>query len=143
MKILVPIAVSRHAHLSRATLDRLFGAGCQLRPRTWLSQRSQFAAHEAIKIMGSHTDVVPLGIDAPLRISADLAQPTGAILENSAGRTSLSSGIISSRRHLHANPAEAERPGLCDGQSVQIEIGSGGRSLVFGDCAVRIAAGFT
>ena len=49
MTIRIPIAVSaRHAHLSQATIDEVFGVGHRLRPRTWLSQTGQFAAQETV-----------------------------------------------------------------------------------------------
>ena len=56
----LPIAVSaRHAHLSQATIDRLFGAGYTLQPRTPLSQTGQFSAQETItlsvRVAGSRT----------------------------------------------------------------------------------------
>lgn len=166
MKILVPIAVSaRHAHLSQPTLDRLFGAGYQLRPRTWLSQTGQFAAQETVTLVGpagrlkgvrlmgpprardqveiSHSDALQLGIDAPVRLSGDLADTPGVTLEGPAGSASLTSGVIASRRHLHVSPQEAQRLRLRDGQSVQVKIDSDGRDLIFGDCTVRIAAGFS
>ena len=95
MAIRIPIAVSaRHAHLSRATIDELFGSGYQLRPRTWLSQTGQFAAEEVVSLVGpegqldhvrlmgppreldqielSRTDEHSLGVQAPVRISGDL-----------------------------------------------------------------------
>ncbi len=91
----------------------------------------------------SHTDSLALGIEAPVRISGDLADTPGVTLEGPAGRVSLSSGVIASRRHLHVDPREAERLQLHDGQSVQVKIDSDGRDLIFGDCTVRIAAGFS
>jgi acetate kinase len=53
MAIRIPIAVSaRHAHLSQTMLDRLFGAGHQLRPRTWLSKTGQYTAGETVTLIG-------------------------------------------------------------------------------------------
>jgi acetate kinase len=165
MAIRIPIAVSaRHAHLSQATLDCLFGAGHQLRPRTWLSQTGQYAAEETVTLIGptgrlekvrlmgpprsrdqveiSHTDGLALGIDAPVRISGDLANTPGVTIEGPAGRAPLSSGVICSRRHVHMSPQDAARLGLRDGESVQVKIDSDGRDLTFGDCTVRIGADF-
>lgn len=91
MTIRIPIAVSaRHAHLSQQTIDQVFGVGHQLRPRTWLSQTTQFAAQETVTLVGSksqlrnvrvmgpprerdqieisRTDELELGLEAPVQI---------------------------------------------------------------------------
>ena len=165
MSASISIAVSaRHAHLSQATLDRVFGPGYQLRPRTWLSQTGQFAAQEIVTLVGpagriqnvrvmgpprshdqielSRTDELALGIEAPVRISGDLAGTPGIGIEGPAGRVSLSSGVISARRHVHMSPQDAERFGVQDGQTVQVKVDSKDRDLVFGDVTVRIAPDF-
>jgi acetate kinase len=165
MVVRIPIAVSaRHAHLSQATLDRLFGAGHRLRPRTWLSQTGQFAAEETVTLIGpagrlknvrvmgpprerdqveiSQTDGLGLGIDPPVRASGDLADTPGVTIEGPAGRAPLSGGVICSRRHVHMSPQDALLLELRDGDSVQVKIDSDGRDLIFGDCTVRIAADF-
>ena len=161
----ITIAVSaRHAHLSQPTLDRAFGPRHQLRPRTWLSQTGQFAAQETVALVGpagriqnvrvmgpprsrdqielSRTDELTLGIDAPVRISGDLDGTPGIVIEGPAGRVSLSSGVVSARRHVHMSPQDAERLGVRDGQTVQVKVDSKDRDLVFGDVTVRIAPDF-
>ena len=165
MGIRIPLAVSaRHAHLSQSTLDRVFGAGCRLRPRTWLSQTGQFAAQEAVTLVGpagriqnvrvmgpprsrdqielSRTDELTLGIEAPVRISGDLDGTPGIVIEGPEGRVSLSSGVISARRHVHMSPQDAERLGVQDGQTVQVKVDSRDRDLTFDDVTVRIAPDF-
>ena len=161
----IAIAVSaRHAHLSQSTLDRVFGRGHRLRPRTWLSQTGQFAAQEIVTLVGpagriqnvrvmgpprsrdqielSRTDELTLGIEAPVRISGDLAGTPGITIEGPTGRVSLPSGVISARRHVHMSPQDAERWGVQDGQTVQVKVDSRDRDLVFGDVTVRIAPDF-
>lgn len=165
MGIRIPLAVSaRHAHLSQPTLDRAFGPGCQLRPRTWLSQTGQFAAQETVTLIGpagriqnvrvmgpprsrdqielSRTDELALGIEAPVRTSGDLDGTPGIVIEGPAGRVSLSSGVISARRHVHMSLQDARRLGVQDGQSVQVKVDSRDRDLVFGDVTVRLAPDF-
>lgn len=165
MAIRIPIAVSaRHAHLSQATIDQLFGRGHQLRPRTWLSQTGQFAAQETVTLVGpkgeldnvrvmgpprerdqielSRTDEVALGIAAPVRISGDLAGTPGAMMVGPVGRCALEHGVISARRHIHMNADDAVRLSVQDGQIVQVRIDSEGRDLVFGDVTVRTGADF-
>jgi acetate kinase len=165
MTIRIPIAVSaRHAHLSQVTIDEVFGAGYQLRPRTWLSQTGQFAAHETIRLIGpkgqlrkvrvmgpprefdqielSRTDEFELGLEAPVRVSGDLAGTPGITVQGPAGSCALNCGVISARRHIHMSPSDAARLGVQDGQSVQVKIDSEGRDLVFGDVTVRIRPDF-
>jgi propanediol utilization protein len=165
MAIRIPIAVSaRHAHLSQATIEQVFGIGHQLRPRTWLSQTGQFAAQETVSLVGpkgrldnvrvmgppreqdqielSRTDETVLGIEAPVRLSGDLASTPGIVVEGPTGRRSLQSGVISARRHIHMNPQEADRLGVRDGQTVQVRIDSSNRDLTFGDVTVRVRPDF-
>jgi len=165
MTVRIPIAVSaRHAHLSQATIDAVFGAGYRLRPRTWLSQTGQFAAEETVRLVGpdgqldhirvmgpprgqdqielSRTDERALGIAAPVRISGDLTGTPGITVIGPAGRRVLKEGVISARRHIHIDPQNAADLGLHDGQVVQVKIDSEGRDLVFGDVTVRIAPDF-
>lgn len=165
MAIRIPIAVSaRHAHLSRATIEQVFGTGHRLRPRTWLSQTGQFAAQETVSLVGpkgrldnvrvmgpprerdqielSRTDETALGIEAPVRLSGDLTSTPGIIVEGPAGRSSLQGGVISARRHVHMNPQDADRLGVGDGQTVQVRIDSNNRDLIFGDVTVRVRPDF-
>lgn len=164
-RVRIPIAVSaRHVHLSRATLDCLFGHGYELRVRTWLSQTEQFSAQEIVTLVGprgrvhdvrvigpprnhdqveiSRSDEFGLGIEAPVRISGDLAETPGIIVEGPAGRVVLPNGVISARRHIHMSPEDAQRFGIGNSVVVEVKIDSDGRDLVFGDVAVRIAPGF-
>jgi acetate kinase len=161
----IPIAVSaRHAHLAQDTIDQLFGPGYRLRARSWLSQAGQFAAGESVTVIGpkgrlehvrvmgpprshdqieiSRTDELVLGIDAPVRMSGDLAGTPGVTLEGPYGRAELTQGLISARRHIHASPQDAARLGIRDGETVQVRIDSNGRDLTFGDVTVRVAPGF-
>ena len=92
----IPIAVSaRHVHVTRETLDILFGKDYELTVFKNLSQPGQFAANEMVTIVGtknkienvrilgpirpknqleiSRTDEFFLGIDAPVRDSGNVA----------------------------------------------------------------------
>jgi propanediol utilization protein len=165
MAIRIPIAVSaRHAHLTQATIDKVFGRGYQLRPRTWLSQHGQFAAQETVGLLGprgaidnvrvmgpprgqdqielSRTDERTLGLVAPVRISGDLAGTPGVTVVGPAGRCALLTGVISARRHIHMSDHDASRLGMHDGQRVQVRIDSDGRDLIFDDVTVRIRPDF-
>lgn len=161
----IRIAVSaRHAHLCRDTLDKLFGAGHELQVHAWLSQVGQFAAEETVTLIGRHgrlehvrvvgppraadqvevsrSDAMSLGIQAPVRMSGNLAATPGVAVEGPAGRVDLTTGLIVAHRHVHASPEEARRLGLHDGDLVRVKVDSDGRDLVFSDVTVRIAPDF-
>jgi acetate kinase len=161
----IPIAVSaRHAHLSQPTLDRLFGPSYSLHPKTALSQNGQFSAQETVRVIGprgdlphvrlmgpprehdqveiSRSDEFVLGIDAPVRISGDLANTPGATLEGPQGTVTLTQGVICARRHIHMNPADAERRGIADCDTVSVRIDSNGRDVTFDDVSVRVSPAF-
>ena len=161
----IPVAVSaRHAHLAQATLDQLFGQGYQLRSRTALTQPGQFSAEEVVSLIGprgridkvrlmgppraedqveiSRTDEFSLGLDAPVRISGDVANTPGITIEGPKGRVTISHGVITARRHIHMNPKDAERLGLRDHDTVSVKVDSDGRDLTFGDVVVRVSPKF-
>jgi acetate kinase len=161
----IPVAVSaRHAHLSAATLERLFGAGYRLHKHADLSQLGQYSAEETVTLIGprgrvervrvmgpprsadqieiSRSDEFVLGVDAPVRLSGDLTGTPGITLEGALGRVTIEHGLICARRHIHMSPAEGERLGVRDGQIVQVRIDSEGRDLTFADVIVRIAEDF-
>ena len=162
----IPVAVSaRHAHLSQATVERLFGEGYQLQVRAPLSQTGQYAAQETVTLIGprgklagvrlmgpprghdqieiSRTDEFVLGVDAPVRISGDLNNTPGITLEGPKGTMTIPNGLITARRHIHMSPSDAERFGVQDHDTVEVRIDSQGRDLTFGDVTVRVSPDFT
>ena len=163
--IQIPVAVSaHHVHLCQRTIDALFGPGYRLHPQHRLSQRRQYAAHETISLVGprgripyvrilgppraedqievSRTDAMALGLDAPLRLSGNLTDTPGVLLEAPKGRVMLRKGVVRALRHIHMSPAEAERLGVRDRDLVRVSVEGGGRDVIFCDVLVRVAAGF-
>jgi acetate kinase len=161
----IPVSVSaRHAHLTQQTLEAIFGAGYRLRKRTDLTQHGQFAAEETITLVGpkgridhvrlmgpprasdqieiSRSDEFTLGIDAPVRLSGDLANTPGITLQGPFGSATIASGVICAKRHIHMNERDAERLGLDDHDTVAVRIDSDGRDLIFSDVIVRVDASF-
>jgi acetate kinase len=161
----IPVAMSaRHAHLSVSTIEKLFGAGYGLRKRSDLSQPGQFSAEETVTLIGprgrvervrvlgpprsadqieiSRSDEFVLGVDAPVRLSGDLAGTPGITLEGPRGRVTLERGVICARRHIHMSPSESARLGVRDGQIVHVRIDSEGRDLTFADVIVRVSESF-
>lgn len=164
-KVQIPIAVSaRHAHLSQPTIEKVFGEGYRLRERRPLSQTGQYSAEETISLIGprgridnvrlmgpprrhdqveiSRSDEFTLGVDAPVRISGEIANTPGITIEGPKGRYTLGSGLICARRHIHMSTADAERLGVRDCQVVSVRVDSEGRDLTFGDVTVRVAPDF-
>lgn len=161
----IPIAVSaRHAHLSQASIDRLFGPCHVLTPRSELVQTGQFAAKETVSLVGprgriddvrligpprasdqieiSRSDEFLLGIDAPRRLSGDLENSAGIVVEGPQGRVELTKGVIVALRHIHMSPADAALFGVEDGDEVAVRIDSRDRDLIFEDVIVRIDPSF-
>ena len=158
----IPVAVSaRHVHLSRASVDALFGPGYQLTPATPLRQPGQWAAKERVTLVGpkgelqrvailgperprtqieiSRTDGFTLGIDAPVRDSGKLDGTPTIRLVGPAGALD-TDGLIVAARHIHTNPDDARRLGLEDGEYVDVGIGDPERGLVFGRTLIRVGA---
>lgn len=165
MNAAIPIAVSaRHAHLRQATLDVLFGPGYVLQVKAPLSQPGQFSAIETIDLVGprgrlehvrvmgpprdadqielSRSDEILLGIDAPLRVSGDLASTPGIELVGPAGRVRLDHGVVTPVRHLHMSPEDAQRFGVHESERVHVAVDSDGRDVVFADVVVRVSPQF-
>ena len=161
----VPVGISaRHVHLTPATIERLYGAGHTLTPRANLSQHGQFSSREVVALIGprgrienvrvmgppraadqveiSRSDEFTLGIDAPVRISGDLANTPGITLEGPKGRVKLEQGVVCARRHIHMSTADAARLNIEDHANVAVRIDSDGRDLTFNDVTVRVAPDF-
>ena len=158
----IPVAVSaRHMHITRDTLDLLFGKGHELTPDRPLSQPGQYASVERVKLIGprnsidrvrilgpirsknqieiSRTDEFSLGVDAPVRASGDVANSPGIIVEGPAGRVELKEGVICAWRHIHMTPDDARHFGVKDRDVVEVAVTGTGRDLIFGDVLVRVS----
>lgn len=161
-RLRIQVAVSaRHAHLTQATIDRLFGPGHVLHHARELSQPHEFAAEETVTLIGpqgtlghvrvlgppriadqielARSDALHLGLNPQLRTSGDLHDTPGIVLEGPAGRVELPHGVILARRHIHASPDDARRLGVKDHDVVAVAIESDGRDLIFEDVVVRVS----
>jgi len=155
---------ARHAHLSQVSIDRLFGSGHALTPHGDLAQTRQFAAEETVSLIGprgridgvrligppraedqveiSRSDEFVLGVEAPVRLSGDLAASAGVVVEGPRGRVALTKGVIVPLRHIHMSPADAAQFGVDDREKVAVRIDSRHRDLIFEDVVVRIHPSF-
>ena len=159
-----PVGVSnRHVHLSREDMDILFGAGSELTVKKMLGQPGQYAAEECITIRGkkgkfervrvlgplrsrtqieiSVTDGFVLGVTPPVRESGQLEGTPGIELIGPRGTIRKCCGVIAALRHIHMTPADAEKFGVKDGQSVRVEIG-GPRGAVLNNVLIRVSDKF-
>ena len=154
-------ASGRHVHVTEAQAQALFGH--RLTPKRELSQPGQFLANERVTVIGpkgrfdnvavlgperkegqvelSVTDTRTLGIPAPVRMSADVANTPGAILQGQMGTVSLREGVIVARRHIHITPRDAEQMGVKDKQVVRLQVYTD-RPLIFDDVVVRVSPQF-
>ena len=90
----------------------------------------------------SFTDARTLGVNAPVRESGDVAGSAPCKLVGPAGEVELKEGVIVAKRHIHMTEADAQEFGVTNGQIVQLEVKTNGRSLIFGDVVVRVRNDF-
>ncbi len=133
-KLVVNIS-ARHAHLTQADVDVLFGQGYQLTQMKRLYQDTDFASNETIAVVGprqrmipairilgpcrafsqvelSITDAISLGIDIPVRLSGDVEGSPGCLLIGPKGSLVLPKGVIKAERHVHMGPKDADFYGV-------------------------------
>ncbi|QIB69556.1 phosphate propanoyltransferase [Aminipila butyrica] len=155
----IPVGVSnRHIHLSQSDLNSLFGEGCQLTKMKELSQPGQYACKETVTICGpkgaiekvrvlgpvrSKTqvevltgDCFKLGVPAQARLSGELTGTPGITIIGPKGSVQTTEGLIVAQRHIHMTPADAQRFGVADGQTVSIKAG-GPKGGIYSNVAVR------
>lgn len=153
----------KHCHVTRETLDVLFGKGFELENKKDLSQPGQFATNQRITVVGpkrstemtilgpcrpadqvelSLTDATGIGIKGvPIRESGDIAGSPGCKLVGPCGEVEISQGVIAAKRHIHMTPDDAARLGVVDKQVVKVKT-SGSRALVFDEVVVRVSPSF-
>lgn len=126
---------ARHAHLTQADVEVLFGPGYQLTQMKRLYQDTDYASNETIAVVGprqrmipgvrilgpcrafsqvelSITDAISLGLDIPVRLSGDIEGTPGCLLIGPKGSLVLQKGVIKAERHVHMGPKDAEYYGV-------------------------------
>lgn len=162
-KILVETS-ARHVHLTEEHIEILFGKGHTLTNKKDLSQPGQFACVERVTLVGpkkeiagvsilgparpasqveiSFTDARTLGISAPVRESGDIAGSAPLKLVGPEGEVELTEGTIIAKRHIHLTPADAEKFGVTDKETVSVKITNSDRTTTFGDVVCRVSPKF-
>lgn len=161
-KIFVPLEASgRHVHVTEQQAKILFGHS--LTPKRPLSQPGQFLAEERVTVIGpkgkfdrvavlgperkesqvevSLSDARVLGIDAPIRLSGDVKNTPGALLQTEKGQVALEQGVIVAQRHVHITPEDAAAMGVRDKQVVRLQVYTK-RPLTFDQVQVRVSKDF-
>ena len=155
---------ARHVHVTKETLEVLFGAGHELTKKKDLSQPGQFACEERVTVVGpkkelanvsilgpcrkadqielSATDARSIGIAAPVRESGDVAGSGACKLVGPCGEVEVKEGVIVAKRHIHLTPADAEELGVTSGEIVAVKIGSADRSAILCDTVCRVSENY-
>jgi len=158
----IPVEISNHhVHLTRDSLDVLYGKGYELTKLRDLSQPGEFASNERVSLIGANmkaiekirilgpireytqaelsiTDGYFLGLDLPTRISGNIkgSPPITIIAPN--GVLSLSEGAIRAARHIHMTPKDAEYYQVKNGDRVKVEV-SGEHGVIYKDVVIRVS----
>lgn len=142
MEYSIKVFVSnRHIHLTRETYDLLFDH--ELTKKNDLGQKGEFATNETVtirnddkiienvRIVGplrkynqieiSKKDARSLNVNPPVRRSGNLDNTPTITIETPKGSVT-TNGLIIANRHVHMNPEDALKYGVCDGQKVKILI---------------------
>lgn len=154
---------ARHIHVTKETLEALFGEGAELSVRKMLSQPGQFASGEKLEVVGpkgvlkasilgpvrkenqvelSLSDARTIGVVAPLRESGDVKGSAPCTLRNpeNGAEVVLQEGVIIAKRHIHMTPSDAETFGVTNGEIVNVKVvNETGRAIIFGDTVVRVS----
>lgn len=161
-EILVEMS-ARHVHLTAEAVEILFGKGATLTEKRELSQPGQYLCEERVELVGpkksianvsvlgptrpenqvevSLTDARTLGVDAPVRMSGDVAGSGAITVKGPCGEITLTEGVIAAKRHIHMIPETAEKWGLADGAVVSVKI-KGEREAILGETVVRVSPKF-
>jgi propanediol utilization protein len=136
---------ARHCHVTQEDLEKLFGPGHRLKPLKYLYQDGEFAAEEAVTVIGprqrmipglrilgpcrdytqvelAFTDGISLGIDLPVRRSGDHRDTPGCWLMGPAGMIELPKGVIRAERHVHMHPRDADYYGVKHGDRLNMRV---------------------
>lgn len=158
----IPAEISNHhVHLTRDSLDILYGKGYELTKLRDLSQPGEFASNERVGIVGANMKVIEkvrilgplreytqaelsitdgyfLGLDLPTRISGNIKGSPPIIFIGPKGVLTLLEGAIRAARHIHMTPKDAEYYQVKNGDRVKVEI-SGEHGVIYKDVVIRVS----
>jgi len=158
----IPAEISNHhVHLTRDSLDILYGKDYELTKLRDLSQPGEFASNERVSIVGVNMKVIEkvrilgplreytqaelsitngyfLGLELPTRISGNIKGSPPIIFIGPKGVLTLSEGAIRAARHIHMTPKDAEYYQVKNGDRVEVEV-SGEHGVIFKDVVIRVS----
>jgi propanediol utilization protein len=158
----IPVEISNHhVHLTRDSLDILYGKDYELTKLRDLSQPGEFASNEQVIIVSANMKVIEkvrilgplreytqaelsltdgyfLGLNLPTRISGNIKGSPPIIFMGPKGVLTLSEGAIRAARHIHMTPKDAEDYGVKDEDRVNVEV-SGEHGVIYKDVVIRIS----
>ncbi len=160
----IPVEASaRHVHLTKEAVETLFGKGATLTKKRDLSQPGEFLSEQRIKLVTSKgeitnvavlgperkavqvelsmTDCRSLGIKAPVNLSGDLNGAGDVYLVSECGCYNATKSVIVAKNHIHMTPADAEKYGVSDSQSVKVRVHTS-RPVTFEDVIIRVNPNF-
>ena len=158
----IPVEISNHhVHLTRDSLDILYGKDYELTKLRDLSQPGEFASNEQVSIVGANMRVIEkvrilgplrkytqaelsitdgyfLGLDLPTRISGNIKDSPPIIFIGPKGVLTLSEGAIRAARHIHMTPKDAVNYRVKNGDRVKVEI-LGEHGVIYKDVVIRVS----
>ena len=143
MKVSIGVS-SRHVHLKKEDLEKLFGKGYELKKAKEMTQPGQFASTDFVtlktyknmirhvRVVGpvrnytqveiSKTEAHVLGLEAPVRTSGDLKGSSPITIVGPRGELNLEEGCIIADRHIHVTPEQLEQYNLKGKESVDVKL---------------------
>ena len=158
----IPVEISNHhVHLTRDSLDILYGKDYELTKLRDLSQPGEFASNERVNLVSANMKVIEkvrilgplreytqaelsitdgyfLGVDLPTRISGNIKSSPPIIFIGPKGVLTLSEGAIRAARHIHMTPKDAENYQVKNGERVKVEV-SGEHGVIYKDVVIRVS----
>jgi len=159
----IPVEISNHhVHLTRDSLDILYGKDYELTKLRDLSQPGEFASNEQVSLVGANMKVIEkvrilgplreyiqaelsitdgyfLGLDLPTRISGNTKDSPPITFIGPKGVLSLSEGAIRAARHIHMTPKDAEYYQVKNGDRAKVEV-SGEHGVIYKDVVTRVSS---
>jgi len=158
----IPVEISNHhVHLTRDSLDILYGKDYELTKLRDLSQPGEFASNEQVSLVGANMKIIEkvrilgplreytqaelsitdgyfLGLDLPTRISGNIKGSPPIIFIGPKGVLTLSEGAIRAARHIHMTPKDAVHYQVKNGDRVKVEV-SGDHGVIYKDVVIRVS----
>jgi len=158
----IPVEISNHhVHLTRDSLDILYGKDYELSKLRDLSQPGEFASNEQVSLVGANMKIIEkvrilgplreytqaelnitdgyfLDLDLPTRISGNTKDSPPITFIGPKGVLTLSEGAIRAARHIHMTPKDAEYYQVKSGDRVKVEI-SGEHGVIYKDVVIRVS----